>query len=445
MTDAARLKLFFLSSVDYAGADGSAHSYIAALLALTRSDGSLGENERLLDGDGVYYAESGERADLFAVNAVEAIDRARGASMVQVTSFSGEVRPDVPCDGFTVRRVTNELLYDRHGCFLVISEVEIVVPNPTDLPAVMARIFAGRRTFANIGIAGHMADVFERAANTVVGIVNARTEGDPLSRSDIGFCEENTLPLLLCDTAFEVPLESFHNEERLASIPHPESIGHDYPGAFFHPGWNYTVACGFPFEVCVNLVQMMVRCQAFFFCLSYMKGYFANEFGETVRGDGWVEEADVETAERVRLAFYDLVSRFNRYRNKLFPKYHAEVDRLLDRWRCSDDIGHIKEYIELNFQAKSRLHNARVELQNERQNKALVFIAVLQVIAIYGAFADGLSLYGSSGWLFALSTAGWVAALFAFLLLSRYFRTAAFAAVLLCGGVAFALSGVPGG
>ncbi|WP_341938166.1 hypothetical protein [Marinimicrobium sp. C2-29] len=419
----SRLKLVLLSNIDYRDDEAGFSRYISALFSLLDADSAAAPDERPLNGNKVFYRESEGCPDLFEVDTLSAIDRARGLSMKQITGFSRSRTFEQPLGDLTLHTASSELLYDTHGCFLLVTEVELTLASTAELPTAIAGIFAGRDIAGNLGLRDYLEESFSAAAAQAARTLQRKDPDTPITAEHLQFSQENTLPLLLCDTGLAKPPGDFQNEERLSAIPHPQSLGNEYPGAFFHPGWNYTLACGFPFETFVNIVQVMVRCQTFFFSLTQIKRYFAQEFSQTLRGRDRVSEQEVDSAERVRLAFYDLLSNFNAFKNKLFPKYHDEAVRLLERWHCDDDIANIKEYIELNFQAKNRLHNAKVERQNERQNKALAFIAALQVIALYGAFTDGLALFEQSHPWFIIGSAVWLITLYAFLLLSGYIKT----------------------
>lgn len=438
MTSDPRFKLFLLSSVDYSTTRAGHSAYLEALFTTLQAGQSPGPGEQLLNADAVFYQET-DRGDLFEVDAISAINRARGASMIQVGDFSQNHPLERTLETLYLHNLNHELVYDNHACFLVITQLEMSLAEGASAKDAISHLFEGRALFANLGLEEHMTEVFRQASERVAKVLKRINPESTLSSRNLAFCSENTLPMLICNRGLEQLTESFKNEERLATLPHPHSIGTDYPGAFFHPGWNYTLACGFPYEVLVNLLQIMIRCQSFFFCLGYTKRYFAREFSATLGRKDTVDEAAVDHAETMRLAFYDLLSNFNSFKNKLFPKYYEEADRLLARWHCDEDVTHIKEYIELNFQAKHRLHNARVERQNERQNKALAFIAVLQVVTLYGAFADGLDLRNQSNLLFAVSSGAWLALLYAFLLLSRYLKTALALSALLLSGLGAAL------
>ena len=438
MTTTTRFKLFLLSSVDYTNTRPGQNAYLEALFTTLNAEQNPGPGEQLLNADQVFYRES-DQSDLFDVEAISAIDRARGASMIRVQDFSQNHSLERPLGALQLHNLNHELVYDNHACFLVMTQLELSLVQGENATDAINYMFEDRALFANLELEEHMTKVFREASERVAKVLTRINPESTLSSHNLAFCSENTLPMLLCNRGLEQSAELFKNEERLSTLPHPHSISTEYPGAFFHPGWNYTLACGCPYEVSVNLLQIMIRCQTFFFCLGYTKRYFAREFNATLGSKDTVDEAAVDHAETMRLAFYDLLSNFNSFKNKLFPKYYEEADRLLARWHCDEDVIHIKDYIELNFQAKHRLHNARVERQNERQNKALAFIAVLQVVTLYGAFADGLALRNQDNLLFAISSGAWLALLYAFLLLSRYLKTALALSALLLVGLGAAL------
>ncbi|WP_162628744.1 hypothetical protein [Marinobacter bohaiensis] len=427
MTSTGNLKLFLLSSIDYRSHDGQGPQYVDAMLSMSRHFGTdtYGAH-RTLEGHNVFYSETDDIADACQVTAFEAIDKARGLKLSHVASFNGDpARLTTPrIDAVGVRDVRSHLLYDSHACFLVITEVclETTAPPPT---GIIENIFRQRSSFRNLGIEQYMDDVFKRATADVIQILGTPPgAGGSFSGEDIGFSEEKTLPLLMSGHAFDINPTHFANEETVGQITDGQSMSQDYPGSFFHPGWNYTIAVGFPFEVLVNILHMMIRAQTFFFSLGYMKSYFADELNMTLRRKAGIGEKEVDDAEEVRLAFYDLLAKFKGYKNRLFPKYHRELTALMERWHCNDDVAYVKDSIELNLQAKDRIHNNKVEKQNERQNTALAFIAFLQLISIYGAFGDGFSLFNNESTLFHVGTATLILSLVTFLVISRYLKSA---------------------
>lgn len=428
MSKNKNLKLFLLSSIDYRNGLNKETRYIDSMLAITRAFGEAKQaSHAFIEGNSVFYHESEDTADTRDISTLDALTKARGLTMAHVTAFSASVT-DVPpahVDQAVVREAKSRLFYDSHACFLVITEVCIGLDTNADVSSTVRQIFEKRSSFENLGLKDYMAQTFEQATSAVLQILHkASASTKSLSDEHVGFSEEKTLPLLMSGESFQVDLRSFRNEEISAQITQQHAISQDYPGAFFHPGWNYTIVAGFPHEVLVNTLHMMIRAQTFFFSLGYMKGYFSNELNLTLKQKIHIGEKEVDNAEEVRLAFYDLLAKFKSYKNQLFPKYHAELCALMDRWHCYDDVDYIKGCIELNLQAKDRIHNNKVEKQNERQNNALAFIAFLQLISIYGAFADGNNLFSEETWLFHLGTVTLVLSLTAFLVLCRYIKTA---------------------
>ncbi|QCF27207.1 hypothetical protein [Hydrocarboniclastica marina] len=411
--DAIGTKVFLLSCGQYT----TKKNFITALFSLINRSDQNAEHVRL-DGDRVLYDETSGSVTLSTLNAATAIDMARHYSMFVIPGFRKEVSFGQGDNG-PVQRVESNLFYDEDGCFLVVTEVDMAFAPDSDSESICKYVLARREVFANLGLVDYMEGIFRQAEAAVHEVVSAREKKFP--KDGVRFSQECTLPLLVSEAEMSNGvLERFRNEESLKSISCREGIDSEYPEAFFHPGWNYTVALNLPPQVCLNLLQIMIRCQCLFFCLGYFKTYFQDEFRIASDRRHIMGHREVEEADRVRLAFHDLSARYFAFQNKLFPKYHDEAVRLLQRWHCYDDLENIEKYIDLNFQAKERLHNTNLERQNEKQNYALALIAVFQVLAIFGALSDGVSVLSFSQEVFWAGTALCIGSIAAFFILSRY-------------------------
>lgn len=411
--DTVKTKVFLLSCGQYT----TKNNFIKALFSLINGSDPAAGHVRL-NGDRVFYEETSGSVSLLALDTVTAIDMARNYAMTLVPDFRQELA-FAQDDSGPVQRVASNLFYDEDGCFLVVTEVDMAFAADSDSETICRYALARREVFKNLGLEAYMEGLFRKAEASVHEIVSASAKDFP--KDGVQFSQECTLPLLFSEAEMcNGVLERFRNEESLNSISSREGIDSEYPGGFFHPGWNYTVALNLPQQVCLNLLQVMIRCQCLFFCLGYFKAYFHDEF--RVAGDrrGAIGHREVEEADRVRLAFYDLSARYFSYQNKLFPKYHSEAVRLLERWHCFDDLENIEKYIDLNFQAKERIHNTNLERQNEKQNYALALIAVFQVLAIFGALSDGVSVLSYSQEAFWAGAVLCVGSIAAFFVLSRY-------------------------
>lgn len=426
------IKLFLLSSIEYTAGSGCNTAYVASLLGMIEKRSELPpEGDRLLDGGRVFYSESTGTADAFHLNAIDAIDNARGMAMTVASKFqvNQPTQPQPNVSGISIAHLGSHLLYDAHACFLLVTEVAIEVPASSDASHVVRDLFSGHALFDNLGIGNYMHEAFTAATDCALRLLKSLTPGHNLTSSDIRFSEASTLSVLVSGTPLTIAPTTFRNEGSTAFASDAPLV-RDYPGALFHPGWNYVVATGLPLEVLTTILQLTLRAQTFYFSLSYMKSYFAEEMRRTLTIGDRVSQADVEQAEQVRLAFHDMLGGFSRYRSQLFPKYFGALDALTDRWHCMDDVADIKEIIVLDLEAKDRRHARQIMKLNQRQSNALALIAVLQLISIYGSLDTGRSLFDHAHWLFYAGTVGWVAILLVFLIMSRYTRTAIACAVL---------------
>lgn len=418
-----KCKLFLISTMTYDSSRSDEDVYIEVLRSFVRSYPNIGSDSIHLDGRKVNYEESNDTPNLQDLSAIEAINRARGFSMCVCSGFDEpQLNLSMFSDDIFLDSVKSNLLHDSHGCFCIIYDIEVVYHNNISEPDLLKFLFKGRDSISNLGLDEYREQRNSGALEIVKNLFSE--QGINVSSDALKFERDCTLPFVVFADSCDIGRSLFKNEENIDALKLENGLALGYEGSFFYPGWNYTVASGFPFEVLQNLTQMMIVAQTFFFNLGYMKSYFSEELGKTLRNSGEINERKVDSAQEVRLAFYDLISKYNTYKNKLFPKYYAEFNSLLERWHCNDDVVDIKEYIELDLQSKDRLHTANIERQNERQNKALIFIALIQLISIYGAFADGESLFSSDGALFALGTVTWVSSLLVFLLVSKLYKWA---------------------
>lgn len=426
------IKLFLLSSIEYTTDNAGDSAYVASLLGMAgRRDRPFSDGDRLLDGGQACYSESTDTADAFQLDAVEAVNRARGMTMIVAGQFRvapiSQPRPSVA--GASIANVASHLLYDTHACFLLVTEVAIEVPASTDASQLVEALFSGHALFANLGIGDYMQEAFAAATQRALHLLGTLTPGLGISACALHFSEGSTLPVLVSGAPLAITAATFRSEGSTAFAPDSPLV-RDCPGGVFHPGWNYVIAAGMSQEALAAILQLTLRAQTFYFSLGYMKTYFAEETRRTLAAGDAVSQADVERAEQVRLAFHDMLGEYSRYRNQLVPKYFDALNALTQRWHCMDDVADIKEYIALNLEAKDRRHARQIMKLNQRQSNALALIAVLQLISIYGSLDTGRSLFGNAHWLFYAGTIGWIAILLVFLVMSRYTKAAIACAVL---------------
>lgn len=425
-------KLFLLSSIEYTAGSGGDTPYVASLLGMARQRSEPPvAGDRALDGGEVCYAESPGTADAFHLDVITAIDRARGMVMTVAGTFhvaaSTQTQPTIA--GIRIADIDSHLLYDAHACFVLVTEVAIDIPDSADTARLVEDLFSGHRLFDHLGVGNYMDAAFAAATHCTLQRLEARAPGHTFAAGDLRFSEGNTLPVLISGAALKISPATFRSEGS-APLPPDAPLVRDCLGAVFHPGWNYIVATGLPREALTAVLQLTLRAQAFYFSLGYMKAYFAEETRRTLAADDQVSQADIQRAEQVRLAFYDMLGGFNRYRNQLFPKYFDALNALTGLWHCMDDVADIKEYIALDIEAKDRRHARGLLKLNQRQNNALALIALLQLISIYGALDTARSMFGHAHWLFYAGSVAWVTILLIFLIMSRYTRTAIACAML---------------
>lgn len=420
-----KCKLFLISSATYSQSPGDEGSYVKVMHSFIKRYPNIQSASEChhLSGREVFYSESCTDPDVSEISVERAINMAREFSMCSVKNFSEAYHPtEQDRSNFHIASCQANLLYDSHAFFAIVYDITLTYEAGESENSIISAIFSNRDILGNLEITEYVNNCRMLAIEKIYGIL--QEVGLDIKPGTIQFKDDSTLPFILFSSSFEVDRSLFKNEEVVSTIGESNHITSDYAGSFFHPGWNYTVACGLPYEVLVNLVQMMIRAQSFFFSLGYMKSYYTEELGRTIKEKNSVEEFHVGTAEDIQLAFYKLLAQFNSYKNMIFPKYHKEFCALMDRWHCDDDIDDIKSYIGLDLQSKERIHSKKIEKQNDRQNNALAFIALIQLISIYGAFADGSAIFTENLSLFIIGTIAWTTSLLVFLIVSKYFRWA---------------------
>lgn len=397
MTNNRLIRIILLSCAEYPDND-QFHSAVTTLSASSIAEHGFAR----LQDTRLHYSETRALADPAKVNAFEAIESARNFHVYH----GGSLGADQPAPGNgEPPRIRSELVFDETACFMLVTEVLMAVDGTEDLVSAADKAFQGRALFRNLGILDEMTDVFRNASAVVADIVNQLRKKPLLAAGDIVFSEESTLPLLVSDLKNTHGVERvFDNEELNSGFQEDTGLTGAYSGSLFYAGWNYTIATHFPPEVMTDIISLVARSQMAYFSLRHFKDYFETEFSETIRNMKSLKRHDIEDAERIRLIYYDMTARMDRYVNSLFPKYRKEVERLLERWNCSEDRNNIKNYIQLNADIKENIHNKKMERSNERQNRALAIIALLQLVSLYESIDTAYTLSHTQSFLFYLGT-----------------------------------------
>ncbi|MDF1622014.1 MAG: hypothetical protein P1V33_00905 [Pseudohongiella nitratireducens] len=402
-----------MSSINYSFLSDSEATYIEIMRSFAKNYPNIVSDDQfdLLDREELFYKESNHSYDLTTVTAIEAVERAREFTMCRVKSFGFEHVEIAKRDNssFEVKDYSACLLYDSHAYFSLIFEFTVEFNDDISENQILDKIFLNRDINYNLGVEEYVRFQRDMASKKIAEILEENSI--VVKDREIKFTDDDTLPLIIFPVGFSVDVNLFNNEEVVKGLLDKSRLLLDYDQGFFHPGWNYTLVSGFPREVALNLVQLMIKAQSFYFSLTYLKSHYVKELNKTLMDKDKIEVYQVDLAEDVQLVFYSLVAQFKAYKNRLFPKYSYELSLLMERWNCDEDIENIKSYIDLDHKTKQRLHARKIEKQNEVQNKALSIIAAIQVVAIYGVVLDGISLWDSSLILFTVSSLVWVIAL----------------------------------
>lgn len=388
-------KLFLLNVVTYTGdkpdpsdeptAEASHSQFYSEILNVFSK--SYPHKIKGIDPQEVYYEGKNSYSDgniennLDNVGFKNSLSSARSLSMAMLEELNIDLNKcKSNSNFFAINDVKASVFFNAHAFIFLGYEITLEYANQTNIKGLIQEIFKDRDLFQNLGL----SEVHNDNSKYLIEKLHSICQQNGLNprKGDIKLELDNTLPALFLPKATCDLYELFRNEETRNQFESNRvlmcSNDEDY---FFHVGWNYTVAAGFPREVFRNLLHVITACQGYFFTLFGLKGYYTHELKRVIENSEKLSSFHVEKAESVQLAFAHTTSSFHEYKSRLFPKYREEVNNILERWNCNEDVEKIKDLIDLDLQAKQKKNSKRVE-------SVLFALALFQLLGMFGILSE---------------------------------------------------------
>jgi len=123
-------------------------------------------------------------------------------------------------------------------------------------------LFKGRSIIENIGDSEWINQVNHDVKKEVVHYVNTVLGKDSLNINRVELSTDAAFPLFVSEVKSEEAFSDlFANEENSEQRSKTNVLSEDYTGSYFHVGWNYTLALGFPTEVNDQIFSLMAKMQ----------------------------------------------------------------------------------------------------------------------------------------------------------------------------------------
>lgn len=342
------------------------------------------------------YMESQQETDFNEISFQTALSQARSLSISLHETFEIDIGKCEPHSSiFSIKSIKASLFFDAHAFIFLGYDISLEYDAACDIKALAKEIFKGRDLFANLGLSRVHRESSEYCLNKLHRV--CRNNGLHPKKGDINLEPDSTLPALFLPKSTAELYELFQNEETRAQFESNQILTHhNHQAQFFHVGWNYTVAAGFSKETFITLLHVITACQGYFFTLLNLKRYYNHEIKRVIELSETISEDQVKKAESARLAFAHTLSSFHEYKSRLFPKYREEVNNILHRWNCNEDVQNIRELIELDLQAKQKKSTDRLQ-------SVLFLLAFFQLLGLFSVFSEVNKLFVESRGLLNLS------------------------------------------
>lgn len=415
LTYTSNSKLVMLSCATYKSCtidgenDWGNKNFMNAISSLFENDNWLHNKKDFfiekLDGEDNYnYKEScaGPCSTNFKV--IDVYQNMRDFHFYRFFDFEVIKSSEVQKEFWSVNGITSNIVFDRAGVFLLVTEIDLDI-NENRLFEALSEIYDEKNIAKNIGIYFEINDLFRKSEKRINNFFHSV---DPTRNVDVHFDIAFTHPIFMTSLESAPNLYSFFKNEEM-EFEQDRGLSTSYRNAFFHAGWNYSIACNLSREAFSKVIEFISVCQSQYFMLEYYKKFFSTEFSSAFKRRNDLNRKDILSADLVSAVFYDLRAKTNAFRSKLFPKYKGEMDGLLNRWNCNEDIRIVEGNISSINELKNNFHQTKVEEQNSRQNMALTFIGLFQILTLFGAVATIFDLGAKDKYVLILAV-GFVAA-----------------------------------
>ena len=149
----------------------------------------------------------------------------------------------------------------------------------------------------------------------------------------------------------------------------------------------------------------MTKMQMSYYKFRYYKEYFNEAFSDLFKNARKIDSDKVDFFDRLQLNYHDFVTNYYKFKLGLFPKFNVEMDKVEKLWHMDKDM----ELMEKTFAAQAEFvkkkYNDITQEVNDKQNRALAIIALVQIIGFLSVIYDCVELNGKSNVLFGWSLA----------------------------------------
>lgn len=329
------------------------------------------------------------------INYRSAIEQARNFSPFLCVQLDESSRCEKSCDKLSISRREASLIRDEHGNFLLILGYALAFEAQSD-HSVIAGLFKNRSVIENIGEAAYFQGLQDRAQGAVSAYADSVLGQGHLSPDDIQLDADAVFPLLLPQFPAPSGLDSlFQKEENRLQREEKSLLADDYPGSFFHVGWNYALAQNFPREVNEQIFVLMAKMQLSYYAFRYYKEYFEEATRDVARSTAVIDYEVVEFFDQLRIGYQGFLSQYTKYKLGLYPKYYAELEAVEKLWHMDKDIQWISDLFMAHAEFVNKKHEDLNQRINLRQQKTLGFIAIMQVLAFMSVFFDSYQFLNS--------------------------------------------------
>ena len=136
----------------------------------------------------------------------------------------------------------------------------------------------------------------------------------------------------------------------------------------------------------------MTKMQMSYYKFRYYKEYFNEAFNDLFKNARKIDSEKVDFFDRLQLNYHDFVTNYYKYKLGLFPKFNVEMDKVEKLWHMDKDM----ELMEKTFTAQAdfvkKKYNDITKEVNDKQNRALAIIALVQVVAFLSVIYDCVEL-----------------------------------------------------
>lgn len=382
-------RLFLLCAVDIK--DQKAWADLTTKAAIQAD--SLFENTwKKLDRATCKYHESPESDFDFR----QALDEARNFAPSLNRQIDASEVLNKTCHGIDIKQRDSALIMDEHGHFLFILSYQLSFDSQDALPAIH-RLFRNRSVIDNLGQGDFFREMQKQVAQEIVNYVNRLAAPKTLSPDNVELNANAVFPLLFSDTSAPENIQAlFKNEENKAQRMESSPLGADYDGAFFHVGWNYTLALRFPREVNEQLFVILTKMQLSYYVFRHYKEYFEKTIKDLAKTSEAIDYEVVAFFDRLRIGYQGYFSQYAKFKLGLYPKYFVELEAVEKLWHVDRDIDLMSELFATQTEFVNKKHRDLTDRINLQQQRTLGAIAILQILALMSVSYDAFQFFSTA-------------------------------------------------